>query len=143
PQAARPAQGPTLVSASEDALRAREAANIALGLPLVGAQAPVKPSLDANEIARKYGNLPLITPSTREPAKREQSVAFTLGDGEFEELESAPIQPGLHGTAALGATAPQPLELDDERSLPLPEAPDDEVTRVGSAPDDEITHVGA
>ncbi len=143
PQAARPAQGPTLVSASEDALRAREAANIALGLPLVGAQAPVKPSLDANEIARKYGNLPLITPSTREPAKREQSVAFTLGDGEFEELESAPIQPGLHGTAALGATAPQPLELDDERELPLPEAPDDEITHVGAAPDDEVTRVGA
>lgn len=142
-QPSRPIQGPTLVSASEDALRAREAANSALGLPLVGAQAPVKPALDANEIAKKYGNLPLITPSTREPQKREESVAFTLGDGDFEEVERAPIQPGLHGAAALGAPAPQPLELDDERSLPLPEAPDDEITHVGSVPDEEITRVGA
>jgi molecular chaperone DnaK len=130
PEAGRAVSGPTLVSASEDALRAREAMNDALGLPLVGAQGPVKPALDAGQIAEKYGNLPLVTPQG--PATREQSVAFSLGDGDFEELESAPIQPGLHGPAVLGATAPQPVQLDDEDALPLPEVPDDdEITRVG------------
>ncbi|HEX3773065.1 MAG TPA: Hsp70 family protein, partial [Polyangiaceae bacterium] len=92
----RPISGPTLVSASEDALRAREAMNDALGLPLVGAQGPIQSGLSANQIAQKYGNLPLVTPAEAQPsAQREESVAFSLGDGDFEELESAPIQPGL------------------------------------------------
>ncbi|HEY4221955.1 MAG TPA: Hsp70 family protein, partial [Myxococcota bacterium] len=130
PDAARAVSGPTLVSASEDALRAREAMNDALGLPLVGAQSPVKPALNAGQIAERYGNLPLVAPKGLAP--REHSVAVPLGDGDFEELESAPIQPGLHGAAALGAAAPQPVQLDDEDALPLPELPeDDEITRVG------------
>ncbi len=133
PEAGRAVSGPTLASASEDALRAREAMNDALGLPLVGAQGPVKPALDADQIARKYGNLPLVT--AKAPAPREQSVAVALGDGDFEELESPPIQPGLHGSPALGAPAPQPIELDDEDALPLPELPDEEVTRVGAPRD--------
>ena len=138
PDAGRAVSGPTLVSASEDALRAREAMNDALGLPLVGAQGPVKPALDADQIAQRYGNLPLVTPSTpNTPTTREESVAFSLGDGDFEELESAPIQPGLHGPAVRGASAPQPVELDDEDALPLPEVPDDEITRVG-APRDAV-----
>jgi molecular chaperone DnaK len=131
PDAGRVVSGPTLVSASEEALRAREAMNDALGLPLVGAQSPPKPALDAGQIAQKYGNLPLV--AAKGAAKREESVAVSLGDGDFEELESAPIQPGLHGAAALGALAPQPVQLDDEDALPLPEVPeeDDEITRVG------------
>jgi hypothetical protein len=137
PDAGRAVSGPTLVSASEDALRAREAMNDALGLPLVGAQSPVKPALDAGQIAQKYGNLPLV--SAKGPATREESVAFSLGDGDFEELESAPIQPGLHGAAALGAPAPQPVQLDDEDALPLPEVP--EVPEVPEE-DEEITRVG-
>jgi molecular chaperone DnaK (HSP70) len=132
PDAGRAISGPTLVSASEDALRAREAMNDALGLPLVGAQGPVKPALDADQIAQKYGNLPLVTPST---PTREESVAFSLGDGDFEELESAPIHPALYGSAALGSVAPAPL--DDDDALPLPELPDDEITRVG-APRDAV-----
>jgi len=138
PEAGRAVSGPTLVSASEDALRAREAMNDALGLPLVGAQGPVKPALDAEQIAKKYGNLPLVTP--KGPATRDESVAFTLGEGEFEELESAPIQPGLHGPAVLGAAAPQPVELDDDDALPMPELPDEEITRVG-APREEAAPV--
>src|SRR5450432_81797 len=143
PDAGRAVSGPTLVSASEDALRAREAMNDALGLPLVGAQGPVKPALDADQIAQKYGNLPLVTPSTpTTPKTREESVAFALGDGDFEELESAPIHPGLHGQAVLGAAAPQPVELDDEDALPLPELPDEEITRVG-APRDAVPRAPA
>jgi molecular chaperone DnaK len=133
PEAGRAVSGPTMVSASEEALRAREAMNDALGLPLVGAQGPVKPALDAGQIAEKYGQLPLVTP--KGPATREESVAFALGDGDFEELESAPIQPGLHGSPALGAAAPQPVELDDEDALPMPELPDEEITRVGAPRD--------
>src|SRR5450432_2866971 len=77
PEAGRAASGPTMVSASEESLRAREAMNDALGLPLVGAQGPVRSALDADQIAEKYGNLPLVTPST---PTREESVAFALGD---------------------------------------------------------------
>src|SRR5450432_1112830 len=139
PEASRAVSSPTLVSASEDALRAREAMNDALGLPLVGAQGPVRSALDAAQIAEKFGRLPAPDPVA--PPAREESVAFSLADGDFEELEPAPIypvghlaasHPGLLSSAALGAAAPQPVELDDENALPLPELPDEEVTRVGA-----------
>jgi len=131
PEAERAISGPTLVSASDDARRAREALHDALGLPLVSAQAPLPPALDARQIAEKYGNLPLIAPPSRPPVKREESVAFALGDGEFEELESPPIQPSLHAPAGLGAATPS-AALDDEAALPLPELPEEEITRVGA-----------
>ena len=105
PEATRAISGPTLVSASEEARSAREALNDELGLPLVGAP-----------------------PATA----REESVAFTLGDGDFVELESAPIQ----ASRTLGAYGtPPPPGMFDEAALPLPELPDEEITRVGAPPE--------
>jgi molecular chaperone DnaK len=132
PEASRVVGGPTLASASEEARSAREALNDELGLPLVGAPippapAPLKPTLDARQIAQKFGNLP----GTAQPARREESVAITLGDGDFVELESAPIHPVLPG---LSPRSSQPPPALDEDALPMPEVPDDEITRVGSSP---------
>ena len=138
PEAARAASGPTLLSASEEARSAREALNDELGLPLVGApapppQAPVKPNLDAQQIAQRFGHLPGATPPP--PAPREESVAFTLGDGDFVELESAPIHSNPRTLAAYSAPPPAELDFDDESALPLPELPDEEITRVGAPPE--------
>jgi molecular chaperone DnaK len=107
PEATRAISGPTLLSASEEARSAREALNDELGLPLVGAPPPALPA-------------------------REESVAFTLGDADFVELESAPIQP----SRSLGAySTPPPPGVFDEAALPLPEIPDEEITRVGAPPE--------
>jgi molecular chaperone DnaK len=129
PEATRAVSGPTLLSVSEEARSAREALNDELGLPLVGtpATAPTKSALDAQQIAQKFGNLPVPTQS----ARREESVAMTLGDSDFLELESAPIHPALHN---LQPGASQPSPALDEAALPLPELPDEEITRVGSSP---------
>ena len=131
PEATRAVGGPTLLSASEEARSARAALNDELGLPLVGAPipapAPVKPTLDAQQIAQRFGNLP----GPAQPARREESVAMTLGDGDFEELESAPIQPAPPG---LQSRPSQPPPALDEDALPMPEVPDEEITRVGASP---------
>ena len=139
PDATRALSGPTLASASEEARSARAALNDELGLPLVGAPAPaapapVKPTLNAQQIAQKFGTMPLAAQPTQatQPARREESVAMTLGDGDFVELESAPIQPTLHGPGA--SVAPPPIALASEDDLPLPEVPDEEITRVGASP---------
>jgi len=135
PEASRAVGAPTLVSASEQAIRAQEAAQDALGLPLVGAPPPVKPTLDARQIAERFGQLPLVTPSTPEPTQREESVAFALEDGDIEHLDHAPA-PAAH---AYGAATPA---YDDEDALPLPEAPEEEVTQVG-APREDSRPLGA
>jgi molecular chaperone DnaK len=136
PAAQRAIGGPTLVSASEEARSAREALNDELGLPLVGAPAPadpVKPNLDPQQIAQRFGKLAGATPAPPPPA-REESVAFILGDADFVELESAPIQPAPRGLSAYRAPS-SPGIFDDEDALPLPEVPDEEVTRVGAPPE--------
>jgi molecular chaperone DnaK len=139
PEAQRAISGPTLVSASEEARSAREALNDELGLPLVGAPAPalapaepVKPNLDPQQIAQRFGKLPGATPAPPPPA-REESVAFTLGDGDFVELESAPIQ--APRTLSAYSTPAPPGIFDDEDALPMPELPDEEITRVGAPPE--------
>jgi len=103
PEAARAVSGPTLLSASDEAQRAREASHDELSLPLVG-------------------------------ATREESIAFSLGDADFLELESAPSQPSSHG---LGDYAPPSgaIALDDEDALPLPEVPEEEITHVTAPPE--------
>ena len=112
PEATRANSGPTLVSASEEARSAREALNDELGLPLVGAPPPLA-----------------VAPTRGE---RQESVAFTLGDGDFFELESAPIQ----ASRTLGAYSTPPLPgVFDEAALPLPEVPDEEITHVGAPPE--------
>jgi molecular chaperone DnaK len=134
PDATRAVSGPTLVSASEEARSARDALNDELGLPLVGVPvspppAPVKPTLDARQIAQRFGNLaPGAAPQS---VRREESVAMTLGEGDFVELESAPIHPAVPGLHPRTSQPPPPL---DEDSLPMPEVPDEALTRVGSAP---------
>ena len=148
PDANRAIGGPTLVSASNEAKSAREALEDELSLPLVGAPqpappAPVKPTLDPQQIAKRFGTLsvpPLKSAPAAPPAPvpgpaptREESVAFALGDADFVELESSPIQPAPHSRPAWGTPAPPPL---DESALPMPELPaDDEVTRVGPHPE--------
>ncbi|MEI9940469.1 MAG: Hsp70 family protein [Pseudomonadota bacterium] len=108
PEATRAISGPTLLSAADEAQSAREALNDELGLPLVGAPR----------------------------ADREESVAFTLGDADFVELESAPIQPSSRTLSAYGTAAPPPATaLEDEDALPLPELPDEEITRVTAPPE--------
>ncbi|MEO7032180.1 MAG: Hsp70 family protein [Polyangiaceae bacterium] len=138
PQVTRALSGPTLASASDDARSAREALNDELGLPLVGlpapAPAPVKPTLNAQQIAQKFGTLPLAA-QPAQAARREESIALTLGDDDFVELESAPIQPALHqpgGSVAPPVNVSAGLASDDD--LPLPEVPDEEITRVGAQP---------
>jgi molecular chaperone DnaK len=136
PAAQRAIGGPTLVSASEEARSAREALSDELGLPLVGAPAPaepVKPNLDPQQIAQRFGKLPGATPAPPPPPPpaREESVAFSLGDADFVELESAPIQPAPHSLSAPSS----PGIFDDEDALPLPEVPDEEITRVAAPPE--------
>jgi molecular chaperone DnaK len=136
PDAQRAISGPTLVSASEEARSAREALNDELGLPLVGAPAPaepVQPNLDPQQIAQRFGKLPGATPAPPPPA-REESVAFTLVDADFMELESAPIQQAPRTLSAYSAPS-SPGIFDDEDALPLPEVPDEEITRVGAPPE--------
>ncbi|MEO8906362.1 MAG: Hsp70 family protein [Polyangiaceae bacterium] len=128
--------GPTLASAAEEARSAREALNDELGLPLVGAPvpAPVKPTLNAQQIAKKFGTLPLAA-QPAPVARREESIALTLGDDDFVELESAPLHPTLHqpgGSVSPPAIVSAGLASDDD--LPLPELPDEEITRVGAPP---------
>ena len=103
PDATRALGGPTLLSASEEAQSARDALSDALGLPLIGVGAPSAP--------------------------REESVAFTLGDADFLEVESVPNQPSARPLSGYGAQ-PGSSPLDDEDALPLPELPDEEITRV-------------
>ncbi|HKO51068.1 MAG TPA: Hsp70 family protein, partial [Polyangiaceae bacterium] len=105
PEAARAAGGPTLLSASDEAQSARAALADALGLPLVG-------------------------------GTREESLAFTLGDADFLELESSPNQPSARALNPFSTPAsPATTELDDEDALPLPELPDEEITRVTAPPE--------
>jgi molecular chaperone DnaK len=107
PEATRAVSGPTLVSASDEAQRARDALNDELGLPLVG-------------------------------APRQESVAFTLGDADFLEVESEPAHQSPRAPTAYGAPSPPgaaTLALDDEDALPLPELPDEEITRVTAPPE--------
>jgi molecular chaperone DnaK len=103
--AARGSSGATLVSASDAALAAT--ADVALDLPLVTPDSPA--------------------PSGGSPTK-EESVAFQLGDGDIEELTTAP-PPARKGMRPLA----QPMSFgppagDD----PAPELPDDEPTKVGA-----------
>jgi len=139
--------GSTLVSAADSARRAREISNDELGLPLVDAaspSAPVQPKLSAEDIAQLFGRLPGATPAPpapavrpTAPAPREESVAFALGDADFIELESAPVQqpPSARGLPVYGAPASPAQSLDAEDALPLPELPDEEITHVAiSAP---------
>jgi len=103
PEATRALGGPTLLSASQEAQSASDALRDALGLPLVGVGAPSPP--------------------------REESVAFTLGDADFLEVESAPNQPSARPSSAYATPLGTP-PLDDEDALPMPELPDEEITRV-------------
>ncbi|MEO6603836.1 MAG: Hsp70 family protein, partial [Polyangiaceae bacterium] len=136
PDVQRAISGPTLVSAVDEARSAREALNDELGLPLVGAPAPaapVKPALDAQQIAQRFGKLPGATPAPPPPA-REESVAFALGDADFVEIASAPSQPAPRNLGAYNPPS-SPGTFDDEDALPLPEVPDEEITRVGAPPE--------
>jgi molecular chaperone DnaK len=124
PEAAKAVSGPTLVSASEQALRAREAANESLGLPLVDARTETpQPALDPAQIAARYGNLPLIMPDAQAAKTREESIAFALADAEFDEVTSVP----------------PPADFDED-ALPIPEVPDEEPTRVGTATLSSMQH---
>jgi molecular chaperone DnaK len=138
PDAQRAIGGPTLASASNEARSAREALGDALGLPLIGAPAPepappLQPNLDPKEIAQRFGRLPGTTPAPP-PPPREESVAFTLGDADFLELESAPLQSAPRSSRPY-APPPPPGIFDGEETLPLPEVPDEEITRVTAPPE--------
>ena len=92
--------------------------NDALGLPLVGAQGPVKPALDAELESREstatYRSLP-----PKRAARTERR-----GRARRRRLRGARIATDSTGSswvARAGAPAPQPIELDDEDALPLPE----------------------
>jgi len=68
-------------------------------------------------------------------ATREESVAFTLGDADFLD-DSAPIQPSTRSLNPYSIPAPPgATALDDEDALPLPELPDEEITRVTAPPE--------
>jgi len=69
------------------------------------------------------------------PATNEDSVAFSLGDGDFLELDSAPLHPS---SRAVGPYGPAPTAFDDEASLPLPELPEEEITRVAPPPEPSV-----
>ena len=107
PEAARAASSPTMVSASDEAQRARDALHDELSLPLVG-------------------------------ATREESIAFTLGDSDFLEVESAPSQPSSRGLSGHTQPLPAATAVDDEDALPLPALPDEEITRVTAPPEPSV-----
>ncbi|HEX2869700.1 MAG TPA: Hsp70 family protein [Polyangiaceae bacterium] len=114
PAAQRVVSGPTLVSAADAAQSARVAAES--GLPLVMPEPPPAPAA----------------------AKREESVAFTLGDGDIEELAAPPppAAPPPQKTAGVRPLAqPMALSLPEELhegDLEVPEIPEDEPTKVGT-----------
>ena len=76
----------------------------------------------AREALAEALGLPLVE------ATREDSVAFSLGDDDFIEFESNPLHPSSRAATA----------LDDEASLPLPELPEEEITRVASPPEPSV-----
>jgi hypothetical protein len=86
---------------------------------------PLKPELDVEQVARRFGNLHRAT-----PAPREDSVAVALGDADLIELESAPAPLSSRGLDGYGPSTPSRFELEVEDALPLPEIPDEEITRV-------------
>jgi molecular chaperone DnaK len=113
PEAARVTSGPTLLSAADEAQSASDALSDALGLPPVG------------------------TP-------REESLAFTLSDADFLDLESAPSHANARALNVDGSpTPPAEAPLDDENALPLPELPDEEITRVASPPEPSAARASA
>ncbi|HET7543465.1 MAG TPA: Hsp70 family protein [Polyangiaceae bacterium] len=109
PEVERALGGPTLLSAADEAHSARDALSDALDLT--------------------FSN----PPSSQQ---HEDSLAFTLGDADFLDLDSAPSQPSAQPSSPY--TAPpssRPVALDDEDALPLPELPEEEITHV-TAPAD-------
>ncbi len=139
PDVQRSFNAPTLASASEAARGARELLEDELGLPLVGAPSvpiaadPVKPNLDPQQIAQRFGKLPGATPAPPPPA-REESVAFSLGDADFLELDAAPAEPAQRTVAGYAAPAAA-SRFDDEDALPMPELPEEEITHVSAPPE--------
>jgi molecular chaperone DnaK len=121
--AARVVSGPTLVSATEAAQSAKAAAE--LGLPLVTPDPP--------PVAAKAAK---PAPTTQPvPVRKEESVAFQLGDDDIQDLTiaerpaTAP-QGGLRPLAQPMSFAP-PQELRDD-DFEVPEIPEDEPTKVGT-----------
>ena len=113
PAAQRVVSGPTLVSAADAAQSARLAAES--GLPLVMPEPPPA------------------------PAKREESVAFTLGDGDIEELAAPPPRQASGGVRPLAQ--PMALSVPEELhdgDLEVPEIPEDEPTKVGTPSPTEL-----
>jgi len=99
-----------------------EAARGVSGPTLVSASDAAQSARDA--LTDELG-LPLVG------APREESIAFTLGDADFLEVESSPSQRGVRALSAYGTPAPSGVPaFDDENALPLPELPEEEITRV-------------
>jgi hypothetical protein len=116
PEAERAQSGRTLVSAADEAQSAHDALSDALGFAL---------------------ETPLNDASS---SRREDSLAFVLGDGDFLDVESAPHQsapshPSPSSPNAYAAPLTPGLSaLDDEAELPLPELPEEEITHVTAPP---------
>src|SRR6187402_30320 len=95
-----------------------EAARVASGPTLLSAADEAQSASDA--LSDALGLPPVGTP-------REESLAFTLSDADFLDLDSAPSHANARALSADGAPTP-PAEaeaaLDDENALPLPELPD-------------------
>jgi molecular chaperone DnaK len=130
PDATRAIPAATLVSAADEAEWAREIFEEEQGLPLVGATLaatlPLQPNLDL--IAQRFGNFGDAGAPPPEP--REESVAATLGDEDFIELEPAPGPPASRPVDIFEPAPTTKLDFDSEGALPLPGIPEEEITRV-------------
>jgi molecular chaperone DnaK len=103
-----------------------EAARAVSGPTLHSATNEAQSALDA--LNDELG-LPLVG------ATREESLAFTLGDADFLDVDSVPNQPSSHALPPYSTGAKGATTFDDEDALPLPVLPDEEITRVNAPPE--------
>ena len=114
---------------------ARSPATTNWGLPLVGAPLPPPAPAEVRRSTRSRSRKSsVLCPTQAQPPRREESVAVTLGDGDFRRARVRAHSTGAAQPHESGRPPAILLRSSTKNALPLPEVPDEEITRVGSSP---------